>query len=172
MSFVSSIKLSAQRLVLRNPLFRILSTLLVAVFLSGQSYTVADLDADFERDVLVISASEHACYRFDVWLALTNSQFARGLMHVRNLPDDAGMLFVYSEPDGRSMWMKNTYIPLDILFIRNNGTVSSVARHTEPLSLRSIASVEPVTLVLELNAGTADRLNIGTGNQIYWFNVP
>ena len=172
MSVASNVILSAQRLVLRNPLSRILITLLIAVFLSGQSYTVADLDADFERDVLVISASEHACYRFDVWLALTNSQFARGLMHVRNLPDNAGMLFVYSQPDGRSMWMKNTYIPLDILFIRNNGTVSSVARHTEPLSLRSIASVEPVTLVLELNAGTADRLKIGPDNQIYWFNVP
>jgi uncharacterized membrane protein (UPF0127 family) len=172
MSVLSCVKLSAQRVILRNPLSRIFFTLLIAVFLSGQSYTVADLDADFERDVLVISASEHACYRFDVWLALTNSQFARGLMHVRKLPDDAGMLFVYAEPDGRSMWMKNTYIPLDILFIRNNGTVSSVARHTEPLSLRSIASVEPVTLVLELNAGTADRLKIGTDNQIYWFNVP
>jgi len=151
---------------------RIATALVFAVLLSGQSYTVGDLNEDFEKDILVISASEHACYRFDVWLAVTRSQFSRGLMHVRHLPDDAGMLFVYAEPDGRSMWMKNTYIPLDILFIRNDGTVSSVARHTEPLSLRSISSVEPVTLVLELNAGTTDRLKIRPGNQVYWFNVP
>jgi uncharacterized membrane protein (UPF0127 family) len=151
---------------------RIATALVFVVLLSGQSYTVGDLNEEFETDILVISASEHACYRFDVWLALTRSQFSRGLMHVRHLPDDAGMLFVYAEPDYRSMWMKNTYIPLDILFIRNDGTVSSVARHTEPLSLRSIPAVEPVTLVLELNAGTADRLKIDSGNQIYWSNMP
>lgn len=153
-----------------SAMVRIATALVLAVLLSGQSYTVGDLNEDFEKDILVISASEHACYRFDVWLALTRSQFSRGLMHVRHLPDDAGMLFVYAEPDGRSMWMKNTYIPLDILFIRNDGTVSSVAQHTEPLSLRSISSVEPVTLVLELNAGTTDRLKIGPGNQVYWSN--
>lgn len=157
---------------LRSPLARVAATLVVTVLLSGQSYTVADLDADFERDVIVISASEHACYRFDVWLALTSRQFSRGLMHVRDLPDDAGMLFVYAQPGDRSMWMKNTYIPLDILFIRNDGIVSSIERHTEPLSLRSISSIEPVSLVLELNAGTADRLKIDADNQIYWFNVP
>jgi uncharacterized membrane protein (UPF0127 family) len=60
-----------------------------------------------------------------------------------------------------SMWMKNTYIPLDIAFIRRDGRISSIAKNTEPLSLRSIRSTEPVNFVLELNAGVSDRLFIG-----------
>ena len=64
------------------------------------------------------------------------------------------------------MWMKNTYLPLDMLFIREDGTVSSIVANTEPLSLRSISSEEPVTYVLELNAGIAERLGIVPGDRI------
>jgi uncharacterized membrane protein (UPF0127 family) len=96
-----------------------------------------DLDDAFDKDVLIIEASEFACHRLDIYLALSNAQRARGLMHVRNLPPTSGMLFVY-KPGGRiSMWMKNTYISLDMIFARQDGTVSSVVRNTEPLSLRS-----------------------------------
>ncbi|HEX9852471.1 MAG TPA: DUF192 domain-containing protein, partial [Woeseiaceae bacterium] len=63
-----------------------------------------------------------------------------------------------------SMWMKNTYIPLDMVFIRGDGRVSSVARNTEPLSLRSVSSTEPVNYVLELNAGVTQRLSIDAGS--------
>lgn len=157
---------------MKKPLPRIAAITTLAMMLSAQSYGVSDLDAAFERDALVISASEHACYRFDIWLAQTRPQQSRGLMYVRDMPQDAGMLFVYSEPAALSMWMKNTYIPLDMLFIRNDGTVSSVVANTEPLSLRSISAVEPVSFVLELNAGTTERLRIGPGNQVFWFNVP
>ncbi len=145
---------------------RIAATVVLALLLSDQSYSVGDLDSAFGKDTLVITASDHACHRFDVWIAVTNKQHARGLMHVRNLAADAGMLFVYSADDRRSMWMKNTYIPLDMLFIRSDGTVSSVVPNTEPLSLRSISSIEPVTFVLELNAGVADRLKIAAGSQV------
>lgn len=151
---------------------RIVGAVLALTLLTAQSYGPPELDQAFERDVLVISASEHACHRFDVWLALTDVQQRRGLMHVRELPPAAGMLFVYVSPGPRSMWMKNTYLPLDMLFIRADGTVSSIVRDTEPLSLRSIRSVEPVSYVLELGAGTTDRLHIDVGDQIYWFNVP
>ncbi len=145
---------------------RIAATVVLALLLSGQSYSVGDLDSAFGKDTLVITASNHACHRFDVWIAVTNKQHARGLMHVRDLAADAGMLFVYSADDHRSMWMKNTYIPLDMLFIRSDGTVSSVVPNTEPLSLRSISSIEPVTFVLELNAGVADRLKLAAGSQV------
>jgi uncharacterized membrane protein (UPF0127 family) len=144
----------------------------LALLLSGQSYSVSDLDTAFGKNVLVISASQHACHRFEVWIAATSGQHSRGLMHVRKLPKDAGMLFVYQDPGRRSMWMKNTYIPLDMLFIRRDGAVSSVVAHTEPLSLRSVSSIEPVTFVLELNAGTTERLHIDIGSHISWDSEP
>lgn len=127
-----------------------------------------ELDRRFARDVLVVVASEHACHRFDVYLALTPAQRARGLMFVRDLPATAGMLFVYERAERVSMWMKNTYIPLDMVFARADGSVAWVARDTEPLSLRSVASPEPVNFVLELNAGTADRLSIDERSYLLW----
>lgn len=151
---------------------RISATILLALLLSGQSYSVSDLDTAFGKNTLVISASQHACHRFNVWIAVTSGQQSRGLMHVRDLPADTGMLFVYRDPGRRAMWMKNTYIPLDILFIRRDGAVSSLITNTEPLSLRSISSIEAVTFVLELNAGTAARLHIGVDSQVSWDSTP
>jgi uncharacterized membrane protein (UPF0127 family) len=87
-------------------------------------------------------------------------------MFVRQLPRFSGMLFVYPDAAPRSMWMKNTYIPLDILFIRADGTVSSIAADTEPLSLQPIASKEPITYVLELNAGVSEELGIDAGSRV------
>lgn len=147
-------------------------TVTLALLLSGQSYTASELDAAFGKGTLIISASKNACYRFNVWLAVSNKQHSRGLMHVRNMAADAGMLFIYTAPDRRSMWMKNTYIPLDMLFIRDDGTISSLVSQTEPLSLRSISSIEPVTFVLELNAGVTDRLKIVAGNPVVWSQDP
>lgn len=130
-----------------------------------------DLDAAFEREVLIIEASAHACYRFDIYLARNDYQRARGLMHVRQLPASTGMLFVYERENFASMWMKNTYISLDILFARADGRISSIARNTEPQSLRSIASIEPVRYVLELNAGTAERLFIDGDSRLLWGDI-
>ncbi len=118
------------------------------------------LEEAFPKDVLIIEASAHACHRFDVYLATSNPQRARGLMHVRHLPPNTGMLFIYEQADYLSMWMKNTYIALDMIFARPDGSISSVVRNTEPMSLRSIAATEPVSFVLELNAGTTERLFI------------
>ncbi len=127
-----------------------------------------ELDAAFGRGELIIVASKHACYRFDVYIASDNGQRSRGLMFVRELPLMTGMLFVYDGEDYHSMWMKNTYIPLDIVFARSDGAVSSVAKNTEPLSLASIASIEPVTYVLELNAGVADRFFVDANSHLLW----
>lgn len=120
----------------------------------------AELDRLFARDVLVVAASSPGCHRIDVYLAVTPAQRARGLMFVRELPASTGMLFVYDGDDYLSMWMRNTYISLDMLFVRSDGTVASLARQTEPLSLRSVVADEPVRYVLELNAGIAARLGI------------
>lgn len=126
-----------------------------------------ELDKHFGQDVLIIAASAHGCHRFDIYVAADNTQKSRGLMFVRDLPATTGMLFIYDNQPV-SMWMKNTFIPLDMLFIRRDGTVSSVAHRTEPQSLRSVRSIEPVSFVLELNAGTAKRLVIDENSRIYW----
>lgn len=127
-----------------------------------------DLDAVFRKDVLIIEASRFGCYRFDVYLALNDEQRRRGLMFVRSMPETAGMLFVYETANYYSMWMKNTFIPLDMVFGRIDGTVSSVARHTEPQSLRSIGAIEPVVFVLELNAGVTEHLFIDDHSRLIW----
>ena len=147
-------------------LARMICTLL-ALLVSVEVPADDALGRAFSRDSIVIEASGSACYDFHVYLALTPEQQRRGLMHVRRLPGFTGMLFVYGSDDMRSMWMKNTYIPLDILFIRSDGSVESIARMTEPLSLQSITSGEPVRYVLELNGGVADELGIDSGSTVH-----
>ena len=149
---------------------RLVARLMYALLpLLASSTLLADeaLDRAFSRDSIVVEAGGSACHGFDVYLALTPEQQRRGLMHVRRLPRFTGMLFVYNGDDVRSMWMKNTYIPLDILFIRSDGSVESIAQMTEPLSLRSIASGQAVRYVLELNGGVAEKLEIDSGSTVY-----
>lgn len=129
---------------------------------------VQSLDEFFEQDELQILAADGTRQDFTVYLAMTFEQQRRGLMFVRQLPERTGMLFVYDDESLHSMWMKNTFIPLDIVFARSDGTVSSVIKNAEPLSLKSLAAVEPVTFVLELNAGVTRRFKIGPGSQLIW----
>lgn len=145
----------------------------VALLLTGlgaqsyaQSYGPSELSEAFEQDSLVISASSGACYHFDVWMATERLQQSRGLMFVRELPRGSGMLFIYEAPGRRSMWMKNTYLPLDILFVRGDGFITNIEADTEPLSLSSIGSSEPVTYVLELSAGISAELGIVAGDHV------
>ena len=142
--------------------------LLCIAVLGASAHANPELDERFRRDVLIVEASRWACHRFDIYLAITNAERSRGLMFVRELPATSGMLFVYPGDHVVSMWMKNTLIPLDMVFARPDGTVSSVIANTEPQSLRSLASIEPVAFVLELNAGTAARLAIDENSRIFW----
>ena len=134
----------------------------------GQDASDADkLSAAFETGTIIIEAEKDACYRLDVYLATSREQQIRGLMHVRQLPEMSGMLFIYPVPTMHSMWMKNTYISLDILFIREDGTIANIEANTEPLSLKSISSTEAVSYVLELNAGVALKLRIKPDNLVH-----
>ena len=142
--------------------------LLPLAFAANAAIANDELDAAFDRDVLIIVASQHACYRFDIYLAQNYDQHRRGLMHVRSLPQSKGMLFVYDDEKLRSMWMKNTFVPLDIAFARADGTISNIVEHTEPQSLNSIRSAEPVTYVLELNAGVTASLDIDHDSRLLW----
>ena len=103
---------------------------------------------------------------FKVELMSTDAEREHGLMFRRSLPRDHGMLFDFERTAPVAMWMKNTYLPLDMLFIRADGTVARIATDTEPLSTRTIPSGEPVLGVLELNAGTAARLGLHPGDKV------
>ena len=91
-------------------------------------------------------------------------------MFVERLEDDEGMLFRYSGPANITMWMKNTYISLDMLFIRGDGTIVNIAARPEPMSTRRIHSQGPVAGVLEVNAGYAEQWSIKPGNQLLTVN--
>lgn len=128
--------------------------------------TVPDLDAWFSFETLTVINDRGEELEFATYLAADFEQHRRGLMFVRHMPERTGMLFVYEREEIRSMWMKNTYIPLDIVFARTDGSVVNVISDTVPQTLSSHRSSEPARYVLELNAGTARRLGIGTGSRI------
>ena len=90
----------------------------------------------------------------------------QGLMHVRDLPENEGMLFVFSPPRYVSMWMKNTVISLDIVFIKADGTIALVHQKAKPLSLQSIPSIHKVKWVLELKGGIAEKLKLRPGDKL------
>jgi uncharacterized membrane protein (UPF0127 family) len=110
--------------------------------------------------------SQSGPHPFQVEIARNDADRAQGLMFRRNLPPDRGMLFDFGKVQPLSMWMQNTYIPLDMLFIRADGSVARVAENAEPLSTRTIPSGEPVLAVLEVPGGTAARLGIKPGDRV------
>jgi uncharacterized membrane protein (UPF0127 family) len=122
--------------------------------------------APFQRGTLTISTPDARVHRFKIWFATTEPERERGLMFVRDMPADAGMLFQYEDARTISMWMKNTFIPLDMVFMDGAGRVVDVAADAKPQSLDIIASHVPATSVLELNAGTAQRLGIRPGARV------
>jgi uncharacterized membrane protein (UPF0127 family) len=104
---------------------------------------------------------------FNVELATTPDQMQVGLMFRQKLAPDAGMLFVYPSEQQVAFWMKNTVIPLDMLFIAGNGKIRRIVERTIPLSTAVIPSVDEVRAVLEVNGGTAARLGIKPGDVVH-----
>ena len=105
--------------------------------------------------------------KFDVEVAADWRSQEYGLMNRKHLAQKTGMIFDFGSPSMTSFWMKNTLIPLDMIFIREDGTISSVAPDAVPMSLASIRSVEPVRAVLEINGGEAARLGIYPGQKVH-----
>jgi uncharacterized membrane protein (UPF0127 family) len=102
----------------------------------------------------------------EVEVAQTDAERTTGLMYRKSLPDHHGMLFDFQVDQPVYMWMKNTYIPLDMLFIRSDGTIARIATMTTPLSTETIASGEPVRAVVEIAGGTAKKLGIAPGDMV------
>lgn len=101
-----------------------------------------------------------------VWIADTPERQQQGLMFVRDLPADEGMLFVNREPRPMSMWMKNTYIALDMLFIDSRGRILRIFERTVPQSLEALGHGEPVRAVLELRGGEVARRGLKVGDRV------
>ena len=99
-------------------------------------------------------------------IAGTDAEKSLGLMYRTSVPEMTGMLFPYDHPQEITMWMRNTYVSLDMVFIRGDGVVHRIEAHTEPLSERVIASQGPVIAVLELVAGAAERLKLRPGDRV------
>ena len=104
---------------------------------------------------------------FEVEIASDPDSQRRGLMYRRELAPNAGMLFDFHANAELSFWMKNTVLPLDMLFIRSDGTISTIAANTVPNSTTPIPSAEPVRAVLEINGGRAHDLGIRAGDRVH-----
>ena len=124
-------------------------------------------DAPLSKIEPLTIATEDGATMFTVEIADTDSLRERGLMFRQRLPEDRGMLFDFGQPRPVAMWMKNTYVPLDMVFIRADGTVAYVAENTVPKSLEAIGVREPMRAVLELAAGTAKRIGLRAGDTVY-----
>lgn len=148
---------------------RIGSIVCVWFLLSAQSSEYdfeGTVDEAFEKTTVVISASANACYLFNVYVAMTSEQHRRGLMFVRDMPEMTGMLFVYRQSRILGIWMKNTYIPLDLIFFAADGRIVDIYENAQPHTLESRRSSEPVNYVLELNGGISERLQIDTDSTV------
>jgi uncharacterized membrane protein (UPF0127 family) len=115
--------------------------------------------------LVIINAKGERCL-FIVELAVSSEEQEKGLMFRRTLAPDAGMLFVLATPQIVDFWMKNTILPLDIIFIRKDGTVDGIIRNAVPYSLTNIFSTGPVIATLEVPAGTAGRLNLQPADKV------
>ena len=123
--------------------------------------------AGIEQVILCVTSTSKTRL-FTVEVARTSAQQARGLMFRDALADNSGMIFPFPEPRVASFWMKNTVIPLDIIFVRPDGTIESIADNTIPYSTIPVESGEPVAAVLELRGGRAAELGIAAGDTVKW----
>jgi len=128
--------------------------------------------ATFPRTSLEITHRDahHALrkFPFEVWVADTPERAQQGLMFVSDLPEGRGMVFPLSTPRVETMWMKNTYIELDMLFIGADGHVTKIIERAHPMSMSILSSDTPVSAVLELKGGEVAKLGLKVGDTVAW----
>ena len=139
--------------------FRLFSLILFGLFIAASPARPAD------QHVLEI-ASKTGVHAFSVEIAQNDAERAKGLMFRKELPEGQGMLFDFKQDQDVAFWMKNTYIPLDMIFIRGNGTILRIEENATPLSTKNIPSGGPVRAVLEVIGGTARKLGISAGDHV------
>jgi uncharacterized protein len=144
-------------------LLRYLRAIVIGALLCAAA--AASASVSFEESSLTVDAA-NGQFEFLVELALSPAQRGQGLMFRESLEEDRGMLFDFGKPQRATMWMRNTYVPLDMLFIDGNGQITQIAADTQPLSDAVIASREPVRAVLELRGGVSAKLGIKPGDRV------
>jgi len=136
-------------------------------FMNALVDLVPPASAKMRQDTLkIVSGAGGKEHSFAIEVATTAKEQALGLMYRTELSDTQGMLFPYAAERSLQMWMHNTYIPLDMLFIRSDGTIARIEEQAEPLSDRVISSGTPVLAVLEIPGGAAARLGIKPGDKV------
>lgn len=133
--------------------------------LAERTEVVRPLSA-FPRERIAVETRSARRHVFEAWRADTPQTRAQGLMFVPELRVDQAMIFVYTPAQQVGMWMMNTLVPLDMLFVDDAGCVVKLHERAEPGSLDTISSGAPVVLVVELAGGTASRLGIGAGDRV------
>lgn len=154
-------------MILRLALLPILAVAAACQPSASQGVALERSTAGLEQVPLTIE-SRGKRHAFVVEVAQTPEQQTMGLMYRQSLAPDRGMIFPHDTPRPASFWMKNTLIPLDLVFIRPDGTISSIAANAVPLSLEPIPSGEPVAAVLEIAGGRSAELGIGHGDKVSW----
>jgi len=117
-------------------------------------------------EVIKVKSAKGEFY-FSTEMAVTDKERRRGLMNRKSLARDAAMLFLWNYDQPVQMWMKDTYIPLDMVFIRKDGSIANIARKTTPHSLQLHSSKGDVRGVLELSAGTAEKIGLSEGHKVF-----
>ena len=117
------------------------------------------------REIPLVITTANRTHRFTVEVAATPAEQATGMMFRRSVAPNRGMLFPYSPPQTVGFWMRNTFIPLDMIFIRADGSIARIATAVQH-SLDSVSSYEPVVAVLEIGGGRAAELGISEGDRV------
>ena len=132
----------------------------------GAGPDTSQAQPELPKEKLTIVTRGGKRYEFDVEMALTDAQQTVGLMWRKEVPPHGGMLFDWHLPRRSMMWMKNTLVPLDMIFIKEDGTIGAIAENTVPQSLAVIDSRVPVRATLEVAAGTAAKEDIRVGDKV------
>ena len=138
----------------------------LVLYIISIAFFINNLEAEniqFEKDLLKIQTNNNE-YIFNIEIATTHKQRSLGLMHRKTLDQNKGMIFIYPKEQIVKMSMKNTYIPLDMIFIKDNGIIESIIKMTKPRDLTPIGPNLPIKAVLELNGGITTYLNIKKGD--------
>ncbi|NWK97283.1 DUF192 domain-containing protein [Sphingobium lactosutens] len=135
---------------------------------SQQAATGNDAQAQTTAPLPVVIRTANAVHRFDVEVARTPQEQEKGLMFRKELAADGGMLFPMDPPRTASFWMKDTLIPLDMLFVHTDGSIAFIKENAQPYSRVPVSAGVPVAAVLELRGGRAAELGIAEGDRLAW----
>ena len=145
----------------------LLTLALLSINLALTQPALLELSSYPRNDLSIRTAKPAATHEFRVWVADTPERQTQGLMFVRDLPPNEGMLFINEPPRIASMWMKNTFIPLDMLWIDARGRITAIHANTTPHSLDSISAPMKVRAILELRGGETARRGIRRGDLVF-----